>query len=166
MPTYRKNTIDGALNALDGMAQIVNNDMLVRGAYVSDDFDPKMSDSICGGHKYCALGALWVGAGISPEKTQWGGFAMPCLDDDYQYLEDFVRYRHPLRVAYEALNTAASDFADKHGLHFSEYVWDSALEGVFESNSSQFGRPEILEVIESAREIIKSYKIRSEPIAA
>src|SRR3954470_14749062 len=63
-----------ALKALAGMQEIVEHDMLIHGEYATGVVDDELAaeGAICGGRKYCAVGALWVGGGVSMRNDGWG----------------------------------------------------------------------------------------------
>lgn len=134
-----------ALGALDGMGAIVAREALVKGTYAEPD--RKFSDAICHGHRYCALGSLWAGAGHVPKRAQEG--YMEGIEQEDR--DGFFRYRPGLKAAYDALNTATEDFVEKHDLHrHIDHDFDAPLEGLFEG-SLDVGRIELLEIIGNAK---------------
>jgi hypothetical protein len=124
-----------ATEILDRMAVIVSNEMLVHGEYVDSEFlDPQMSDSVCGGHRYCAIGALFAASGIKPERRvrPWGvEFTMPEAENGNRHaalLEDPALLR-----AYNALNAEADAFIEEKG--FTEGLddtFEASIERLFE----------------------------------
>jgi len=91
---------------LDRMAEIAANDMLVRGKY----FEPFVSNhnlaesgAVCMGHRACAIGALWLAAGVKP-----GEFGLPGVGYAHVFATVSVstmKIRPPLRVFSKALTT-------------------------------------------------------------
>lgn len=140
-----------ALKALDGMREIVNNEMLIHGQYVTEDvINPTMADSLCGGRQYCAIGALWVGAGVKVER-RYGGVALPGAM--YWQRSRFVAGRPALAAALDHLDAAAERYAKRHGITVDEEaaIGESSLEDLFEDGSVPVGRPELLKIIASAK---------------
>lgn len=164
-----------AIRSLDGMAEIVAKEMLVKGDYVGDEIDAdlKAQGAICGGHKYCAIGSLWAGAGIHPKRdvyTYISGdkdviFSLPGVTNRER---DSFLDKHPgLKVAYDALNEAAEDFISEHEVPeelLDRHQFSAAVEALFEGayaddewNPSNegfegIGSPELLEIIEDAKQ--------------
>jgi hypothetical protein len=161
------NTVkQGALDALDGMQQIVEREMVTKGTYVTSYIVvPELKDSLCGGRKYCALGALWVGAGIAPvtiaEPDSEIGYdlhiRLPGITSNER--EDFLATEPALQRAYNTLNQAAVDYVEDNGTDSEEIdrdTWTSELEALFESDYAYVGRDGLLEIIQSARQIIEN----------
>jgi hypothetical protein len=113
-------TINEAINILNKMAIIVRNDMLTRGQYVSTTIDLELRDkgAICGGHKACAVGSLYLAGGIKPHEVYPGKsynyFVLQGVDRHER--AEFLAERPALRAAYDALNEAAKRFIDRHNL--------------------------------------------------
>lgn len=151
----------GALDALDGMQQIVEREMVTKGTYVTQYVaDPELKDSICEGRKYCALGALWVGAGITPvtvgETQRSNGFSEARLPGIVSHERKGFMADHPaLQRAYTTLNQVAVDYAESNDI-VSDNAFDSELETLFESDEAYVGRDGLLEIIQSARQIIQN----------
>jgi hypothetical protein len=153
-----------ALDALDGMQQIVEREMITQGTYVTAYVaDPELKDSICGGRKYCAIGALWVGAGIAPVfmgKTEDDGYAhmkLPGIASNDR--EDFLANEPALERAYNTLNQVAVDYVNRNHIDsdvIDLIAWASELESLFESDDAHVGRDGLLEIIQSARQIIEN----------
>lgn len=149
-----------ALDALDGMGQIVFNEMVVRGEYVSDEIDETKVASICGGHKYCAVGALYAGYGIKPQRANH-----PFDSEDYYLLSgvdeheraSFMQDKPALKLAYSALNDAAIVFVDNHPeIDIYWGIWNAPIESLFEEADPEIGRQDLLDVIGHAQELIRS----------
>ncbi len=149
---------EDALAALDGMARIVRRERLIRGDYVSDDFDPALSGAVCQGLRYCAVGSLWAGAGIKARCYEMNDyeawFELPGVGQ-YERSE-FLRRRPGLRVAFAALNDAASRFIKRHPDIEPDWYYDAPVEALFETEGDQkVGRPELLRIIASAKRQLK-----------
>lgn len=155
-----------ALKALDGMRQIVENEMLTRGQYTTDDVvKPEMKGSICGGRKYCAVGSLWAAHGVkvTPIARAWvTTFSLPGVEPELR--ENFLKHRHGLRTAYEALNDAASDYIYANNAKIDN-AFEAPIEALFEyepddykgdSNAPIVGRDTLLEIIADARQRVLS----------
>lgn len=149
-------TRKSALSALAGMTGIVEVEALVKGMYVSNTQYPNLP-SICDGRHFCAVGSLWAGAGH--KATESNDFMLPGIAQDDR--EGFLRHRPGLKAAYEALNTAATQYIEQEGLRrdwfddCDDEEFTAALESLFEEYDN-VGRPELLDVIEIARKDIES----------
>jgi len=102
------NKHDKALDILDGMLQIADNEMITKGIYYKEECErPDLKDQICGGHRACLIGSMWVAALVRPKKLEyWDELTLPGVE----YGEDrdeFLKRRPGLRLAYNALNEAA-----------------------------------------------------------
>lgn len=151
-----ESTREKALKALDGMAEIVRKERLVRGDYVSKDFDLTMSTAICQGHRYCAIGSLWAGAGVKVKRHTWHVELPGVYEDDRV---EFMARRPGLRLAYAELNAAAERYAKRHRISLNDAEDDehfaAPAEALFEQRK-QVGRPELLRIIASARRQVKA----------
>lgn len=164
-----ESTKEQALEALTGMATIVKREMLVRGSYVGDRVvNKKLAEegAICQGRKYCAVGSLWVGAGIKPKVTSFGYARLPGV---FEHERDrFITHRPGLKLAYEKVNEAARDYARKNGIEdildrtpkYRAGPWEAEIEALFESKSrrpgAKVGRPELLQIINSAKRKVRA----------
>ncbi len=143
---------------LDRMAQIVDNDMLVRGDYVENEVtrpDLAESGAICGGHRACAIGSLWIAGGLDPENAYVKGTPDPFA---YDRRETYLSDKPALRRAHAALCSAAEDYGDRRDLFVAgDAFWPDPLEALFETGEDDDGpiNPrELLTVIDMAREIL------------
>lgn len=126
-----------ALRALAGMRTIIENEMLCHGVYVSDEVeDPEKAGQLCGGRHMCAVGSLWVGGGVKVIiDPTWHDAQLPGTESDDR--DDFLKHRPGLRLAYEAMNAAAKEWADAHGVYvvdedmtylgYMEYLFEVGL---------------------------------------
>jgi hypothetical protein len=152
---------------LDNMRTIVEREMLVHGTYL-DPFicrpDLAEQGAICGGRRACAIGSLWLAAGVDLEPINSD------IDPDNVFLpgcstgmrHEFMEDKPHLRLAYRHLNQAAREYAEHHNV---TVAWDADsfgwLEALFESGSHALGAPlseeqavdraMLLEVIATAR---------------
>lgn len=149
---------------LHRMEIMLERDMLVHAAYVSDDVEDEelaAAGAVCGGHRACAVGHLWIAAGvqpvITPNEYQVEGVVelpgvWPISDRD-----DFLAARPPLREAYDALNEAADDWAISAGMYglrdaygnTQSGCYGGALEILFEEYG--VGADTLTEVVQAAR---------------
>lgn len=145
-----------AISALDGMREIARAEMLEPGRYIWVEIsNPRRVNAICGGHKTCAIGSLWVGAGIKMDSND----ELPGADQSER--EAFLAPRHGLRVAYESLNEAAEAFIAKHpdlriGLAKS---FDAPIEQLFEGHygerrGGRLTRGDLLQIISHAKRLV------------
>lgn len=148
-----------ALSTLDGMAEIIRRERIVKGEYATEVDDPKKSDAVCQGRRYCLLGSAWVAYGAKVDKF-WGTLEGVVEDDERA---DYLRHRPALRAVYNALNNAATRKIEKlprltptqqHRLR----QFPSPAEGLFESlyGSTKLGRTDLLRLVASARREIKA----------
>lgn len=117
-----------ALGALGGMQIVVNNEMLKRRTYISDcveDQELAEAGALCGGHKACAVGSLLLGAGVKP--TMSGDYAdLPEANPNTLVSgrpsprEKFMADNPGVKLAYDALNQAAQQWADEHDVDLSK----------------------------------------------
>jgi hypothetical protein len=143
-----------ALSTLDGMREIVRNEMLTRGVYLTDVEEPDLAKSgaLCGGRRACLLGSAWIAYGIKPDE-KWD--ELPGVDEGER--SGFLRHRPALKAVYDALNLAAErKLARDPGLCRAKF--DSPAEALFEGNyRTGLDRGDVLRLIASARrEIVKS----------
>lgn len=163
-------TVDQALNALDGMYQIVEKEMVVKGHYVTGVVDEALASAgaICNGRKYCAIGSLWAGHGVRAVKDPWAewGWNLPGVNEGAER-DEFLENRHGLRLAYNSLNEAATEWAEKNiasprGREDVLETFNAPIEALFEAEDDfkedydfELGRPELLEIIERAENIVR-----------
>lgn len=101
---------------------------------------------LCTGRRACAIGTLWLAAGIEPvPESTVGFFTLPGVGKKAER-EAFLAERPALDLAYEAVNATARVYYDEHpnldAVNSSvDYVamdelmgdaWDSELEALFE----------------------------------
>lgn len=125
------------LQVLDNMRSIVEREMLTHGQYITSfvvDEELASQGAICGGHRACAVGSLWLAAGVKPNKDKWGEHTLPGVAADYR--RDFLADKPTLRLVYDTLNEVAQDYITSHNLHIS-FAWAhaGALESLFEGGS-------------------------------
>lgn len=159
-----------ALKALDGMATIVKAERLERGVYVSDEVvDPRRAGALCQGRNYCAIGSLWVGAGIRPTIGRWVDLderprvtvSLPGAALTEKGRAEFMRRRPGLRVAYQALNAAADDYIERRNIDRQELLeavgddFEASIELLFEGDED-LGRTELLKIINSAKRKVRA----------
>lgn len=112
---------------------------LVRGSYYNE------SPSYCGGRRVCAIGALWLAAGIQPSYITSGCWEVPGTGDSSNRRDRFLDDRPALRLAYDAVNAAArAHYDDTPDLHVYDLgsmdallgeSWTSELEALFEETT-------------------------------
>jgi hypothetical protein len=119
--------IEQALDALNKMSLIVRNDMLMRGEYLTPDivdYELAKKGAICGGHKACAVGSLYLAAGVRRERRELAWSLPGAYPHERPY---FMASRPALRVAYEALNAAAERYCGRHGIDLDNYTRYDAM---------------------------------------
>ena len=161
-----QSTIEKAVTALDNMKEIVKNDMLEQGVYVTEEVvNEKLAEqgAICGGHRACAVGSLWIGYGIRLEGPQ-GEKELPGTNDSRAYdwqsgrrepseRQEFLRTRPGLRLAYDALNEAADKYVEKRELEdYLDNSFDASIEALFEGTyGEKVHRKDMLQIINNAK---------------
>lgn len=149
-------TKNQAIKALEGMRTIVHHEMLMRGAYVDNEIsNPRLKGAICGGRKHCAIGSLWVGAGVKPQILPHG-IDLPGTGSEER--DEFLRPRHGLRLAYDKLNEAARGFAKDNMIKLRGGEFDADIEQLFEGHyGSTLTKRDMLKIISAAkRKVIKA----------
>lgn len=151
-------TKDAALDVLEGMREIALADMMDRVGYLSDDVvDRSRTGAVCRGHKACAVGSLWLAAGVELKRDIYGDWALPGVEEDER--EEFVRHRAKLRIALRALNEAATEYIERHGIRRAAF--DDPVEGLFESHDRRMDgvnrRRVMLQVIATAKRKVRTY---------
>ncbi len=149
---------------LDRMKQIVENDMVIRATYVEAAIsrpDLAVAGAICGGHRACAIGALWMAGGWAPDSDGYS-FANSSGDSSgvfsETYRDEYLADKPALRGAHDALNAAAEAYATEQDLEVgSAYV--SRIEALFEEgfrNGEHIDPRELLAVIDIAHGILRA----------
>lgn len=113
-----------AEETIDRMRQIVEAEMIMHMDYISDDIDHdrQREGAICGGHRACAVGALYLAFGVIPKYERDDGTIWNVsLPGTYAPVRSEFMERVPeLGRAYRALNTAAEqvmrEYAVNHDL--------------------------------------------------
>lgn len=154
-------TKQNAIKALDRMAMIVKNEMLQRGSYVDPQQDESKKNQVCQGHKMCAVGSLFVAGGAGIPAVMNGSWP--------NNREEFLKPRHALRLAYESLNEAAYEYAQRHKFslptvtkhrihHHPGNVYSGALETLFETKweGSHARNQDMLQIIKNAKRKVAS----------
>jgi hypothetical protein len=152
------------IEVLDGMEEMVHNEMVQRIGYISlRTYKPELAEAgaICLGHMACAVGSLWLAGGV--ELSWSGGLAfLPGTSHTYNMRVDWLRVNgyEGIITAYEALETAAAEYVEREGLTIQD-TWEDygALEGLFESYDDEQDEPliephQLVDVIERARELL------------
>lgn len=107
-----------ALDALSGMNSVVRNDMLVRGEYLTDfvvDDGLAKKGAVCNGHQACAVGSLWLGAGVKLKGSAEYGRYLPGVDSGYTRTK-FLSRKPGLKLAYDAMNEACDRYCERNGI--------------------------------------------------
>jgi hypothetical protein len=152
--------INGSFDAhetIERMEQIVVAEMMMHMEYISDEVDEKRREegAICGGHRACAVGSLWLAHGIRPWLSyDWDseegrrviyGAQLPYVSANER--AEIMDRLPQLRIAYDALNQAAmevlEEYAEEHGYESVSQLatdmgasigYNGAMEAMFESN--------------------------------
>lgn len=156
-----QSTIEKAVRALDNMKVIVKNDMLEQGVYLTEEVvDPKLAErgAVCGGHKACAVGSLWLGYGIKmqgpkDERILPGVYVNTYGSEDLVDRDTFLKSRPGLKLAYDALNEAADKFIDKNDLENDlDHSFGAKIEALFEGTyDEKVHRKDMLQIINNAK---------------
>lgn len=165
-----------ALKNLDNMQEIVEGEMLIRGSYISPKIQvPEREGAICGGRRACALGSLYLAAGIDPVLDDLGYSDLDNTAPSERYLE--FQERPYLGLAYDAMNKAAEAYAFENWPDWAEHttvMWkppmgNGWMETVFEQApiKPHLELPKIMsEIIELARQKIRNGEAVLPPVTA
>jgi len=149
-----------ATEILERMKDVVRNDMLIRGDYVTEILDEELAaeGSICGGRKACAIGSLWLAA----DAVRYHGEAIiTSFSPELRWIE--LRRNEMLREAYDALNRSAHEFADDCGVDLEDNnpipaSQNGEMEALFEMEGDEgsdgdrlLTDRQILDIIENAK---------------
>lgn len=150
---------------IERMEEIVRNEMLDYGYYVSDEIErPDLAEigAVCGGRRACAVGSLYLAAGIKPIVREYDDepiARLPGTDPSERLM--FMMTRPALRTAYEALNDAANEYIDREGIEvnrepdfYGAHSYHGDLEVLFETGDPAIGRDELLTVTARAKELV------------
>lgn len=159
---------------LDNMEFLVERERLVRGSYLEQKLDPELSGALCQGHRACAIGSLWLSAGVPVEVITNSdstalGYYLPATDD-YER-EEFLNDKPGLNRALDALNKATEEFAVDHDINLTRIMEDSGyqdpIEALFEHNLNEsseeeadpeyiLSRDDLLSIIIEARTLVQT----------
>lgn len=165
----RITTQEKAILAIERMEEVIRNEMLVRGTYLTPTVvDQKLAEAgaVCGGRKACAIGSLYLGYGVKldlvyeDDHDEGSTYELPGVGQGER--EDFMRRRPALKLAYDELNAAADRYIAKadHATKFriTSAAFTSSLEGLFEAGLAGLDytgtRKELLKVTRSAKRAI------------
>lgn len=151
-----------AVEIIERMEVIIHNEMLFKGEYVSryiERQDLKDQGAVCGGHRVCAIGSLWMAAGILPTEQEDLGEEVWFLQTAFEGFreEEFIRCP-ALELAYDTLNGVSreriEDGIDDQLVVINPMVFDSALEELFEH--TDIDPIDLLEVTSAAIDRLKA----------
>jgi hypothetical protein len=174
--TTRKPTVAQRRKAaqyLTNMAEIVKADRMVRGTYIKGLLDrvtgrqvpdPRRANAVCRGWRACAIGSLFLGAGVSPRQNEYHGeYDLPGQDDPTEYAQ---RNDKALLVALNALNGVALTWLEdeeirRQVVRRAATLFEEPIELLFEGafGTRGFGRREMLRVISTAKRRINAGKV-------
>lgn len=154
---------------LIGMGQIVAREQAMAiGSYLMPN--KRVQDPLCGGVNVCAIGSLYVAAGIEPEVSAYDGSIIGLPGASEHLREEFMKDKPVLAKAYSLLNLSARNFADDNGLDLTADNFDSELENLFETGWTAtdedvdadfnnfpfaFNRDDLLTVVAGARTLLR-----------
>lgn len=143
---------------LKRMATIAANDMMRRGTYLTPkpvDHELVESGAVCRGHQACAIGSLWLAAGVEPVRARYPfsavtDLALPGVDANT--MPAFLADKPALRAAFDALNAEAEELAAELDLElcYGNDGWSGALESLFEDHPDAADRDTMLGIIRRA----------------
>lgn len=152
------------LDALEGMHTIARAEMMQQVGYIDPNVNPHRRASACQGHQACAIGSLWLAAGIRPRRN-WGSSYLPGTPQAER--GDFIRNRPVLKHALNFLNEAASEYMERHAIEGNPILNRDAIESLFESEWFEYQydnsadtykarRAAMLKVISAAKRKVKA----------
>lgn len=161
MTTSIENHVERAIETLEGMRQIVKNDMLTRNEYVSQTIvNRKLAEqgAVCGGRKACAIGSMLLGYGVEPKRDGWGSVSLPGAHSPKSYSAT----RPALRAVLNALNAEATAFIEnnpkvKQSFNRRRVEFDQPIEQLFEGayGTRLVDRDTMLKLITRAKQRIR-----------
>lgn len=166
VPVVTQEVKDEALEILRQMGYLARKDKIKRVGYINEaDFgnaEPVKEVPLCNGFNMCAIGSLWISAGVKPRKDKWGDWGLPGADEDTR--SSFINRRPPLKLAYIYLNRVAREYMEKEIPEFEPNdCFDAEIEALFESDSSDRDKivnGELLDkLIKRARGRIKNLEV-------
>lgn len=154
--------ITKSIETLEGMRQIVKNDMLTRSEYVSQTIvSRKLAEAgaVCGGRKACAIGSMLLAYGVQPVRDgNWGSISLPGAYAPRRYSAN----RPALRAVLDALNAEALDFIAnnpkvKQSFKRRNVKFDQPIEQLFEGayGTKLVDRDTMLKLITRAKQRIR-----------
>lgn len=145
------------LPVLDGMASIARAEMMDRVGYLGDTVKPSRVGAACRGRKACAIGSLWLAAGVRFIRYSRMSVQLPGVSQGERW--DFVRTRPVLRHSLHFLNEAAAEYIERHDIHANPH-FDDPIESLFESEDRSLEGPArrrvMLKVIASAKRKVRA----------
>jgi hypothetical protein len=153
--------VEDPIEVLDRMRSIVEHEMIQHDVYISQsvvDRELAAQGAVCGGHRVCAIGALYLAAGVGIKQNENGGRWLPGVSPHDRH--DFMFNKPTLRLVYDTLNEVALDAANERGILIA---WigneHGGLESLFEWGDhvrgrlrvSRMERELLLEVIDEAK---------------
>lgn len=153
-----------ALDTLDGMKKIIEHEMIVKGTYVTDVWNHLLEEqgAVCGGRRYCVIGAMVVSYGIQPYVKGDDGYLEMSEDFDSAIggstRRDFYATMPGLDMAHDALNEVALAYATHHGIRIPIAAGISPIEALFERTewfaNTDEGREVLCLIIDNAKALI------------
>jgi hypothetical protein len=154
-----------ALDALVDMRRIVLTERIGSGNYYVPEGglgETNPGNAVCGGRRFCAIGALWAAYGVQPAEHISGvnpaHWVLPGTDEDER--PGFIATRPALRMALDALNAASVVYANEHDLSLNDESYGSfrdSLEALFEGHwSARFYRDDLIAVIDAAIDALEA----------
>lgn len=122
----------------------------------------RVGNAICNGRSFCAIGSLWAGGGVKvveDDTTLAKSWTLPGVGEGREH-DEFLRNRHGLRAAYDALNDAAGRYATRHKIEL-DGTFMAPIESLFEgacyfiddeNREFELDRSDLLKIIKSARQ--------------
>jgi hypothetical protein len=158
-------TVEQALGILDGVKQMARREQLIRTTYIGQGVDEKLRErgAICGGHKACLIGSLFLAAGVQPTGNERVGYELHQAEPRSR--SNSMARRPALRLAYDALNLAAERSEAKLVKEFGDNWWgghaivQGRAENLFENTLDRLPKAETTKVVvllcNQARRIVR-----------
>lgn len=155
-----------AIKILNGMKEVVENEQLIKGAYITEEVvnkDLAKAGAICGGHQACAIGSLWIGAD-TPRESYFDHAGNEIITEVYGVDQGHIRDEFldrpenaALKVAYDAINEATLQYVEKHDLEGTmDTEFNAPVEAFFEGgiDLSEI-YPHMMKIIKRAKKNLK-----------
>jgi hypothetical protein len=152
-----------AIRTLDNMRQIVKNDMLTVGEYITQNIVQRNlaeQGAICGGRKACAIGSMLLAYGDKPVDDGFGYIILEGTEAPSEY----AARKPALKAVLDSLNAEAEQFIEKNPSvkrtinNRNAIVFEEPIERLFEGayGTELVDRDTMLKLITGAKRRVRA----------